>query len=248
MKIYSILITRPYPEGKVLTNLLKQEGFKTFYMPLIDIVSGKDLFFLPYELNKLKNGDYIFFLSKNSIKFIKKKIKNSINWPSYVNYYAIGINTASLAYNISGHLINFPIEENSENLIKLINFKNIVGKTALILKGDGGRNILPKYLIKNGVKVIFCECYKKINKKYNKHIKKKILNSNIDTILVTSCFILYRLYYSFSKYYRNQWLIKCNLLVVSKRISSLAYQLGWKKIIITNKADNNSIIQILSRY
>lgn len=248
MKIYSILITRPYPEGKVLTNLLKQEGFKTFYMPLIDIVSGKDLFFLPYELNKLKNGDYIFFLSKNSIKFIKKKIKDKISWPKYVNYYAIGSKTASLAYNASGHLINFPIEENSENLIKLINFKNISGKTALFLKGNGGRTILPKILIKYGVKVIFCECYKKINKKYNNYKKKKILNSKIDTIIVTSCFILYRLYNIFSKKDKNKWLMQCHLVVVSKRIAFLAYKLGWKKIIITKKADNNSILKVFSRY
>lgn len=248
MKISSILITKTYPEGKHLSLSLKKEGYITFYMPLIDIIAGKDIFSLPYELNKLKHDDYIFFLSKNSIRLIEKKIKNRIIWPKYVNYYAIGSKTASLAYNISGHLINFPIEENSENLIKLINFKNISSKQALILKGNGGRIILSKSLIKYGVKIIFCECYKKINKKYSLFTKKNIANSNIDTIIVTSCFILYRLYHSFSKKQIKNWLIQCNLIVVSKRISSLAYKLGWKKIITTKKADNNSILKIFRRY
>lgn len=241
-----ILVTRPLYDSLNLVFFLKKLGYCAWSMPLIEFYPGKDLLFVSKKINLLRNGDLIFILSKNCIYFIKKTMnKKKLIWPKFLNYYAIGKNTASLMNINARVLTKYPKKEDSENLINMNSLKNIVGKKALVLCGNKTREILNNFLKKKGVEIIHCECYKTINKIYNGNIEgKKWLRLGVNTIIVTSESMLKRLYFLFPNFYRKKWLLLCKLIVISNRLAIIARGLGWKKILISEKADNFSILKI----
>lgn len=243
----NILVTRPLPEAVELVQLLNNIGYFAVSMPLVEFVPGKDLIFFDKKINNLKYGDFIFFLSKNAVYFSQNiVIKKKLKWPNNVNYYAIGSKTSLIINLFTGFLIKYPKQENSEFLFKMIDsLQNISGKNALILCGNKSSNILSNLLIKKGLNVDFCECYKSIDKIYNGiYEAKRLIRLGINTLIVTSGEILKRLYYLFPKHYRNIWLLNCTLVVISKRLFTAAKKLGWNKVYISEKADNISILKV----
>lgn len=247
-----ILVTRPLPEANVLVSNLIKLGYQAYSMPLIHFLPGKDLNILSFKLNKLNKNDYIFMFSKRSVYFTNKKmIKHKLYWPKNIYYYAIGQQTASLMNLYSGCTIKYPEQENSECLISMINLNKIKGKSALIFQGNQGRKLLHNVLLKNDVKTYFCESYKIRYNIYNGHKQGKYLsNLGINTLIVTSEGILKKLYYLFPTKYRQKWLLNCKIILISKRLALLANNLGWKDIIVTNGANNFSILDyfIKNRY
>ncbi len=58
-------------------------------------------------------------------------------------YFAIGRTTALALHTVSGQHIHYPLDrEISEVLLQLPELQNIAGKNALILRGNGGRELL----------------------------------------------------------------------------------------------------------
>jgi uroporphyrinogen-III synthase len=57
--------------------------------------------------------------------------------------------------------------------------------------------------------------------------------------------MLQQLYELVPEYYRNSWLLRCNLVVVSERLATLARQLGWSAIRVAENADNDALIRAL---
>lgn len=161
-----ILITRPLLSSIDLINKLKRLGIKSWMMPLYEFLPSEDLINLPKKISLLKTGDLLFIVSKNSVFFIEKFFHTKkIIWPVNLNYYSIGYNTAKKFQKVSKCFVKYPNEEEtSEGLIKLLDFNKLKEKKALILCGNNRRNYLSDILIKNKIKVIFCECYKTIKK------------------------------------------------------------------------------------
>ncbi|WDI78463.1 uroporphyrinogen-III synthase [Candidatus Purcelliella pentastirinorum] len=246
----TILILRPHPYGKKLAKKLFDLGFNTYNLSLITFKKGKNLKLLPKIFTLLKNKDLIFVLSQQTIKFVNNFLNRlNLKWPIKPIYYAIGENTAlKLKKNINKK-INYPENKaNMETLINLLKLQDLKGKTTLVLQSNNSRNLLKKILKKNGAKIISIECYKQINKKINKKKEiNKLKKYKIKEIVVTSKKILKKLYKLIPPKDRIKWLLKCKIVVISKRLAKIAYKLGWKKIYISEKANNNSLIKTLKQ-
>lgn len=65
--------------------------------------------------------------------------------------FAIGRTTALALHTVSGQHIHYPLDrEISEVLLQLPELQNIAGKNALILRGNGGRELLGATLTERG--------------------------------------------------------------------------------------------------
>ncbi|MBK4775826.1 uroporphyrinogen-III synthase [Candidatus Pantoea edessiphila] len=244
-----ILITRPEPDSQELILHLRQLGKQAWSLPLIEFFPGSDLCCLPYYItNLLYATDLVFILSKQAVYFADYTLKKAnIPWPDYLNYYAIGYTTA-LAFKKASNLnINYPKnKENSEELIILTKLYEIKNKRAIICGGNSSRELLKKTLLDLDIKVCFIECYKSVRKKYDGEIEgKRLRKLGINTLVVTSGDMLEQIFYLFPKNDREEWLLKCKLLVVSERLFKIARRLGWKDIHITEKANNKHILKVL---
>lgn len=246
----NILITRPSPDGENLVNQLTAIGKSAYHLPLIYFSSGKTLSLITKQLNSLSKGDFLFIVSQYAVKYAHHQLLNmGSHWPTTIQYYAIGKKTSLKMYLLSGVLAKYPrYEETSENLLQFPELiYHIAGRQALILKGNnGGRNFLQNTLQNRGASVSCCECYTRQPFQYDGTEQyNRMLDLNVNIIVVTTGDMLKQLYYLIPYNYRKTWLLQCLLVVVSLRIAHLARHLGWKEIIITKSADNNAIFMAL---
>ncbi|MXP56417.1 uroporphyrinogen-III synthase [Pantoea sp. Mhis] len=244
----NILVTRPEPYASELVARLQILGKPAWALPLITFIPGKDLKSLPQQLAQLQRGDLIFLMSRQVIKFIQSSLQhNKINWPTFVEYYTIGRYTALAIHNINNLNVYYPdAQETSEELVRLHSLQNITGKTALILRGSTGRELLGETLTMRGAKVNYCECYQRCKKYYDGIIEGQRWRAlGINTVIVTSNEMLQQLLTLFPIVDRYEWLLSCRLLVVSERLAIQAVKLGWQNIDIANSANNDDLIHKL---
>ncbi len=244
----TILVTRPSPFGEQLVSRLRTLGRVAYHSPLIDFAPGNGLAVLPNLLSSLSQQDLVFILSQHAVKYADRALQQSHqSWPANVHYYAIGRTTGLLFHRMSRLPVVYPHDgETSETLLQLPELQNIAGRKALILRGNGGRELLAETLRQRGVEVIYCECYQRSPILYDgSEQSSSWQRAGISTLVVTSGEMLQLLYALVPEYYRNSWLLDCSLVVVSERLATLARQLGWSDIRVAENADNDALIRAL---
>ncbi|MGG4734933.1 uroporphyrinogen-III synthase [Leclercia adecarboxylata] len=244
----SILVTRPSPAGDQLVSRLRTLGQVAWSFPLIEFSPGRELPLLTSHLTTLQAGDMLFALSQHAVEFAHARLQQEgQRWPDAPGYFAIGRTTALALHTESGKDIRYPLDrEISEVLLQLPELQNVVGKRALILRGNGGRELLGDTLRERGAEVTFCECYQRSNKHYDGAEEAMRWQSRgVTTLVVTSGEMLQHLWSLIPQWYRENWLLRCRLLVVSERLANLARELGWQDIRIADNADNDALLRAL---
>ncbi|MEY4474716.1 MAG: hypothetical protein RL248_483 [Pseudomonadota bacterium] len=247
----TILVSRPSPAGEELVSRLRALGRVAWHAPLIDFSSGSDLPKLPALLHNMQAGDLVFALSQNTIRYANPMLKrNNLSWPTQLSYYAIGRTTALALHTASRlHVTYPPMGETSEMLLSLPDLQNVSGKKVLLLRGNGGRELLGQSLAERGASVTFCECYQRSPVYYNgSEQSADWQRAGVDILVITSGEMLQQIYTLVPDYYRSSWLLRCRLIVVSDRIATLAAQMGWSDIRVAENADNDALIRALQDF
>lgn len=244
----TILVTRPSPAGEQLVSRLRAQGKMAYSFPLIEFAPGRQLAQLPEQLAALAPGSLIFVLSQHVIHFAHSLFRHKgIDWPKEHNWFAIGRTSALTLHAASQLTVHYPRgRETSEVLLQLPELQHIHGKQALILRGNGGRELLGETLQERGADVVFCECYQRNEVNYNAMEEAcRWYDQQISTLVVTSGEMLQQLYALIPAWYRENWLLQCQLLVVSERLANLARDLGWHDIRVADNADNDALLRAL---
>lgn len=244
----NILVTRPSPAGEMLVSRLRALGQVAWSFPLIEFTPGRELNTLPERLSALGEDDMVFALSQHAVTFAHAHLQQThAYWPLQSRYFAIGRTTALALHTASGIEVRYPLDQEiSEVLLQLPELQNIQGKRALILRGNGGRELLGETLVARGAQVEFCECYQRCGKLYDGAQEAMRWHTRgVDTIVVTSGEMLQQLFTLIPLWYRENWLLRCRLLVVSERLANLARELGWQDIQVAENADNDALLRAL---
>ena len=244
----SILVTRPSPAGEQLVSRLRTLGQVAWSFPLIEFSPGRELPTLFDHLNALQEGDLVFALSQHAVEFAHAHLQQHAHtWPIAPHYFAIGRTTALALHTVSGIDVRYPLDrEISEVLLQLPELQTIAGKRALILRGNGGRELLGETLTARGADVTFCECYQRCAKYYDGAQEAMRWKARgVNTLVITSGEMLHQLWSLVLEWYRDYWLLRCRLLVVSERLANLARELGWQDILIAENADNDALLRAL---
>ena len=243
----NILVTRPSPAGEELVSRLRAQGKVAWSLPLIEFSPGRELSMLPDLLASLSQDDLLFALSQHAVWHAAAALRqHHIVWPR-VQAFAIGRTTALALHTASGLSVNYPRDrEISEVLLQLPELQNVAGKRAILLRGNGGRELIGETLAKRGAKVTFCECYQRSAKHYDGAEEAMRWQSRgVTTVVVTSGEMLQQLWSLIPQWYREHWLLRCRLLVVSERLAHLARELGWQDIKVADNADNDALLRAL---
>jgi len=247
----NILVTRPSPAADQLVSRLRSCGQVAWALPLIEFTPGTQLDSLPARLSALQAGDLVFALSQHAIQYAHPALMRAgMHWPADLKYYAIGRSTALALHKVSGQRVIWPHEQEiSEILIQLPELQQVAGKRAVILRGNGGRELLAETLHTRGAQVEFIECYQRCAKYYNGAEEgRRWRDRGIDTLVVTSGEMLHQLYTLFPDVDRDEWLLHCRLLVVSERLATQARNSGWANICVAEGADNDALLRALDLY
>ncbi|MCT4707375.1 uroporphyrinogen-III synthase [Enterobacteriaceae bacterium H11S18] len=244
----TILVTRPSPAGEELVSRLRTLGQVAYSFPLIEFSPGRELAQLPERLAALSPGDLVFVLSQHVVHYAQPLLRrNHLKWPENLSWFAIGRTTALALHTVSHLPVRYPLDrETSEVLLQLPELQNVAGKRALILRGNGGRELLGNNLASRGAKVDFCECYQRCAKIYDGTEEAfRWRERGVNTLVVTSGEMLKQLYTLIPEWYRTDWLLHCRLVVVSERLAIVARELGWQDIRIADNADNDALLRAL---
>lgn len=244
----SILVTRPSPAGEALVSRLRTLGQEAWSFPLIEFTPGQDLSRLAGVFSTITDNDLLFVLSQHAVSFAHAQLeREGLKWPAAAHYFAIGRTTALALHTVSGYDIRYPLDrEISEVLLQLPELQTLIGKRALILRGNGGRELLGETLRERGADVTFCECYQRCAKHYDGAQEAMRWHTRgITTLVVTSGEMLQQLWSLVPLWYRENWLLHCRLLVVSERLANLARELGWQDIKVADNADNDALLRAL---
>lgn len=243
----SILITRPNPAGQALVQRLNNAGKQAFLAPLIKIAAGRELPLLKTKLDELRPSDCLFLLSKNAVSYANWQLNQlQQSWPNTLFYYGIGSSTAKEFQSLSGLTISYPeYGETSEDLLTLPELNQVKKKRVLLLRGNGGRGLLATTLRQRGAIVDECECYQRLFIDYSPEtFSAQWQNAQIETLVVTSGEMLQQLFDLVTEP-KKAWLLHCRLIVVSKRLATIAETLGWKNITVADSANNDALFRAL---
>lgn len=121
----------------------------------------------------------------------------------------------------------------------------LTDKNLLILRGNGGRELLREQATLRGATVETVECYQRVLISYNNEEQTSIcIRSGVQTLVVTSLEILQALI-EFVPENEQSWLKNCCLVTVSQRIADVAIQQGWHHVVVSAGADNQSLLNTL---
>ncbi|MDR0805268.1 MAG: uroporphyrinogen-III synthase [Enterobacteriaceae bacterium] len=245
----SILVTRPSPAGETLVKRLIEQGMVAYHTPLITFSAGNGLNNLPKYLINLRQDDIIIAVSQHAVQYAQDFLSHHhLTLPTHIQYFAIGEKTAFELQQAAHQQVSLPEGRAiSEQLLKLPQLQHVAGKKVLILRGNGGRQLLAETLEKRGALVTFCECYQRDPIAYDGndlcHYWQQI---HINTLVITSGEMLQQLYQLVPEGFRH-WLFTCRLLVVSERLADQAKHLGWSQCYIADNANNEALLRALQQ-
>ncbi|MGR6840929.1 uroporphyrinogen-III synthase [Aliivibrio wodanis] len=245
----TILVTRPEQESQALCDALNQLGHPAISHPLLTVHPGRELSLLPALFSSLSADDFIITVSQHAVQHTQHYLQQQQKeWKKGVNYLAVGQKSAQYLRTYISDPVHFPTPSDSEHLLALPVLQTVAGKKVIILRGNGGRDLIFEALESLGAKVSYCETYQRQSTPFNGSIKtKEWKNKNVNTLVITSGEQLSFFTSQFTNTDLN-WVLKCRLLVPSERINQLGQQLGYQHIETVGGASNSDLLHYLSEH
>jgi len=221
LKHIHLLNTRPDGQNHALTQAIEAQGGRVVECPMLDIKA------VPFKYTR--TNTHTIFISPNAVKYFFEE-KNRQTHPSCV--YAIGNQTAYelKKYNITALTPEIP---DSEHLLAKSELQNIHGQSVVIVKGQGGRNLLQDTLTLRGAHVttleVYQRCLPKISTTEFKHLWK---NTPINTVLWTSQQAMEQML-NLLDAEGLCWLAQQKIFVISQRLADIAKKRGIHNIVIS---------------
>lgn len=234
-----LLITRFSPKAELLAEELNRSDFFSIAQPLLKIEALED----QLTSEKFVNGyyDVVIAVSGNAVECTKRLINRE--WPKAI-YIAVGSSTQTLLNEVIDNTALVPENSaNSEGLLSLSILQSIRGKRILILRGQGGRELLDKTLVERGAEVTFLESYKRIKLDLNGFdLVNNWQQASINGAIISSTEILNQLFIMVPTEYKN-WLSKLILYVPSERVAEQATLLGAEQVVILPSLRTERIVE-----
>ena len=236
-----VLVTRPEPQAGRLCQSIQERGGIAYNCPMIDIIPIQPA--LP--VTKWKGYDWLVFVSANAVRFA---LAAGMAPMADIQIAAIGPATAA-ALEKAGFQVTCqaPPPFTSESLLSLPALQRVADKELLVVRGQGGRELLPKALADRGAAVTMVEVYRRaFPKKQVLERLHRALSENITVVTVTSGEILANLKQAAGGMLGR--LLPLPVIVISERLVCLARSEGFRQIILAESASNVSILRALEQW
>ena len=238
-----ILVTRPAAQSAELAALIAAQGGVPVLFPLLEIGPVADQGALQQAIAGLDQYAIVIFISPNAVEYSLPGLRSMPNWPVGLQAAAIGPSTSSLLLaRLGAHglksVLAPPERFDSEALLELPELQRVVlaGRRVLILRGNGGRELLAETLNERGAQVDCVSCYQRGAPSDGTRLLSLLRNTGLDALTVSS-----------SEGLRNllalldtgdvPLLRDLPVFVPHRRIAESAAQLGLTRIVLTGPAD-----------
>lgn len=160
-------------------------GIPALHHPLLAISASPQLAALAEDLSSF---DIIIAVSQHAVIFSDQFLQHRrICWPNNAIYLAVGQKTAHVFSKACQQSVDYPEISDSEHLLALSMLRDVAGKKVLILRGNGGRELIYSTLVERGATVRYQEAYCRHERPFAAaECVQKWQLAKVDSLVITS--------------------------------------------------------------
>jgi uroporphyrinogen-III synthase len=159
-----IVVTRPRDQAVELAAAIRAAGGEPIVFPLLEIVPLPEVPELRAAAVVLADYAFVVFISPNAVAYALPELARG-GWPAATRAVAIGPGgtRALAAAGVGGALMPAGLRFDSEALLAQPELapEQVAGRKVLIVRGDGGRELLADTLRARGAAVDCVACYRR---------------------------------------------------------------------------------------
>lgn len=245
-----ILVTRPAHQAGALIQMIETAGGRAWHFPMVEIVGLDDPGGLSALIDRLDEFDFAIFISPNAVRHGLALVAARRAWPARVRIAGVGPGTGQ-ALAEAGHAdaILPRTRFSSEGLLAREEFTQVAGKTIVIFRGDGGRELLAAALRERGARVEYAECYRRTRPAVDAAALRRLwTGAQVQVAIAASPDALRNLVAAVGPAGRGA-LLATPLIVVSPRLAEIARELGFAgPIQLARDAGDASLVEAVGAW
>ena len=244
---WRLLLTRPAEESAALATVLSDVGIYSSSLPLLDI---EPLPITPDQQALLRDlGRYcaVIVVSKPSARLALQQLDR--HW-SEVPWFSVGAATAQVLAD-QGYTVHYPhTGDDSEALLELPALREAIARPdarVLILRGEGGRELLAERLRERGASVDYLELYRRFLPTYDTGVlMQRIQLERLNGVVVSSG----QGFLHLQALAGADWpeVAQLPLFVPSPRVQEMARAAGAEKVVDCRGASAAALLVALGGY
>ncbi len=229
-----ILVTRPQPQADKLTHFLRKQGAEVSVLPMLEIIpkpAGK----LPHPVN-IAEYDKVVVVSTSAAELL---FRQSPVATETAQWFTPGRSTVRVLADFAVEAICPEAVFTSEAMLAMPELQSVADQHILLVKGEGGRDILEQALSERGAKVRPLVLYQRVCPEYpNGQLDQTLEEQKINAIVATSGQIVANLLTCASD---RRLLLDIPILVPSQRVAEMASEVGFTRTVIATGAGDADI-------
>ncbi len=245
----AVLVTRPADQAESLCALLEGAGARAVRLPLLEIEpAGEDAPALEL-LRRPDHWDWLVFVSANAVRCALDIGGGALPASARARVAAVGAATARAlaAAGIQVDLIP-KAQFNSESLLAAPEMAEMAGRRVLIVRGEGGRELLAETLRARGAELAYAEVYRRRRAQVDAGALTGLWRSGgIDLAVATSGEVLDHLADILGEA-GAAFAMGTPLAVIGARVGQLARQRGWSRVIVAEQASDAELAEAIVRF
>ena len=232
-----VLVTRPEHQAQRLAELIRGLGGEPLLFPAMEIVAQPDDATAPV-LKRLPQFDLAVFTSPNAARLAMQRIARAGGLPAGLRMAALGPGTAAELKKFGvREMITPQADFDSEALLDALSELKFAGKSVVIFRGQGGRELLGESLRQRGAEVEYVECYRRARPRHDLvELMPLWQQGRLLACLATSSEIVINLFDMAGAACRP-WLCQTPMFVSHPRVAATAFALGVRTVFVAGTGD-----------
>jgi uroporphyrinogen-III synthase len=244
-----VLVTRPAEQAGGLCSLIEEAGGEAIACPVLEIAPSGRLAEAREKFAALGDTDWLVFVSVNAVRNAQTAWDDGImRFPVGARIAAMGRATAK-ALDEAGQRVAVvaPPPFDSEALLTLDEFRQPAGQRILLVRGEGGRELLAETLRTRGARVEIAEVYRRMAAKVDAGtMLARWRRSPLRAATVTSRDILEH-FVALLTPVAGDTLRATPLAVIGERVRQAAQTAGFRRVVAASEASDAALLQALVR-
>ncbi|MEX5683999.1 uroporphyrinogen-III synthase [Pseudomonas silesiensis] len=247
---WRLLLTRPPDESAALSDALAQVGIFSSSLPLLEIEAIPVSDTMREVIQDLERYCAVIVVSKPAARIAVDLLGQYGAHPPGLQWFSVGAATAQI-FEAHGVDVSFPVEgDDSEALLELPRLREAIARTdprVLIMRGEGGRELLAERLRELGASVEYLELYRRKLPHYPPAaLPERIRAERLNGLVVSSG----QGFEHLRQLAGDAWppLARLPLFVPSPRVAELARAAGAEKVVDCRGASAAALLTALREH
>lgn len=182
-------------------------------------------------LAMVSDFDKVVVVSANAASLALARLDSAALRERGPAWFAVGAGSAAPLHE-AGIAVGCPVDDaTSEGLLALPAFAEVAGQQVLIIRGEGGRDVLRAGLVARGARVTFCELYRRVVDTSHRAQVQSLLESKTLDLVVTHSADVLACFLAQVAGSDRALMEHTAVLVPSDRAAEMAWQAGFGEVI-----------------